>query len=434
MEKILSHPDAAALVSRFGRECVKIAARAVLRKSPAGDPSVVLSRCADELEKTFSPEAPRVVNATGVLIHTNLGRAPLSDAVRRAIGAASEGYHAVELDLESGKRGARGARTAALVARLVGAEDALVVNNNAAAVLLALAATASGRDVLVSRGELVAIGGSFKIPEILETSGARLREVGTTNRTKIEDFARAVTPSVGAILTVHPSNYEVRGYTRRASFAEIAALCLRRRIPWIHDQGSGAIADLAVFGIAGEERAVDALRAGAALAAFSGDKLFAGPQAGILAGDRKRIEACRRHPLARALRADKLTLAGVFACAAQWLALGPEAFPIYTLAGAPVPSLRARAERAAAAARAPVRAEVVDTEAVFGGGTTPERSIPSAAVSLSDPGRSADRLSALLRHGIPPVVGRVQDRRLILDFRTVFPDEDEAVLLAVRAL
>jgi L-seryl-tRNA(Ser) seleniumtransferase len=434
MEKILSHPDAEPLVARYGRECVKVAARSVLRETSPGDPSVVLSRCADELEKTFSPEAPRVVNATGVLIHTNLGRAPLSDAVRRAIGAACEGYHAVELDLESGKRGARGARTAALVARLVGAQDALVVNNNAAAVLLALAATANGRDVLVSRGELVAIGGSFKIPEILETSGAKLREVGTTNRTKIEDFARAVTPSVAAILTVHPSNYEVRGYTRRASFAEIAALSLRRRIPWIHDQGSGAIADLAAFGIAGEERAADALRAGAALEAFSGDKLFAGPQAGILAGNRKRVEACRRHPLARALRADKLTLAGVFTCAAQWLARGPQAFPIYTLAGESIPSLRARAGRVAEAARAPLQAEVIDTDAVFGGGTTPERSIPSVAISLSDPERSADSLSARLRHGSPPVVGRVQGRRLILDFRTVFPDEDEAVLLAVRAL
>ena len=434
MERILSHPDAEPLLARFGRECVKIAARAVLRKRPDGDPAIVLSRCADELEKTFSPEAPRVVNATGVLIHTNLGRAPLSGAVRRAIGEASEGYHAVELDLESGKRGARGARTAALVARLVGAEDALVVNNNAAAVLLALAATASGREVLVSRGELVAIGGSFKIPEILETSGAKLREVGTTNRTKIEDFARAVTASVAAILTVHPSNYEVRGYTRRASFAEIAALCRRRRIPWIHDQGSGAIADLAAFGIDGEERAADALRAGAALAAFSGDKLFAGPQAGILAGSRKRVEACRRHPLARALRADKLTLAGVFASTAQWLTVGPEPFPIFALAGTPVPSLRARAERAAAAARPPVRVEVVETEAVFGGGTTPERSIPSAAVSLSDPERTADRLCALLRRGRPPIIGRVQGRRLILDFRTLFPEEDEAVLLAVRAL
>lgn len=434
MEKILSHPDAGPLVARYGRECVKLAARAVALERPSPDPAGILARCADELAATFSPEAPRVVNATGVLIHTNLGRAPLSDGARRAIADAAEGYHAVELDLESGKRGARGARAGALAARLVGAEDALVVNNNAAAVLLALAATAGGRDVLVSRGELVAIGGSFKIPEILETSGARLREVGTTNRTKIEDFERAVSPSVAAVLTVHPSNYEVRGYTRRASFLEISALCRRSRIPWIHDQGSGAIADLALFGIPGEERAADALRAGAALAAFSGDKLFAGPQAGILAGDRRHVAECRRHPLARALRPDKLTLAGVFATAAEWMARGPEAFPLYALAAAPLASLRARAERAASAARPPLRAEVVDTAAVFGGGTTPERSIPSVALSLSDPERSAGRLAELLRRSSPPVLGRVQGRRLLLDFRAILSGEDEAVARAVGAL
>jgi L-seryl-tRNA(Ser) seleniumtransferase len=320
------------------------------------------------------------------------------------------------------------------VARLVGAGDALVVNNNAGAVLLALAAIAAGRDVLVSRGELVAIGGSFKIPEILETSGARLKEIRTTNRTKIEDFARGVSSSVAAILTVHPSNYEVRGYTRRASFGEISALSRRHRIPWIHDHGSGTIADLGPFGIAGEERAADALRAGAALVAFSGDKLFAGPQAGILAGQGRRVDACRKHPLARALRADKLTLAGVFATAADWAARGPEAFPLYALAAAPVAVLRDRAASAARAARLPLRAEVVDTTAVFGGGTTPERSIPSAALSLFDPDRSADRLSALLRTSTPPIIGRVQGRRLILDFRAILPGEDDGVVRALREL
>jgi L-seryl-tRNA(Ser) seleniumtransferase len=434
MERVLSHPDAEPLVARYGRECVKVAARAVLRRAPDRDLAVVLARCAAELAASFSPEAPRVVNATGVLIHTNLGRAPLSEGARQAILDSAEGYHAVELDLESGKRGSRGARTGALVARLVGAGDALVVNNNAGAVLLALAAVAGGRDVLVSRGELVAIGGSFKIPEILETSGARLKEIGTTNRTKIEDFARAVTPSVAAILTVHPSNYEVRGYTRRATFDEISALSRRRRIPWIHDHGSGAIADLAAFGIPGQERAGDALRAGAALAAFSGDKLFAGPQAGILAGQERWVDACRKHPFARALRADKLTLAGVFATAAEWLARGPESLPLYALAAAPVAVLRARAAHVAAAARAPLEAEVIDTTAVFGGGTTPERSIPSAALALADPRRSADRLSAILRASSPPVIGRVQGRRLILDFRAILPGEDEIVARALREM
>jgi len=434
MEKILSDPAAAPLIGRYGRESLKIAARAVLRRAPGRDIPGILGGCADELAAIFSPEAPRVINATGVLIHTNLGRAPLSPAAARAIADTAEGYHAVELDLRSGKRGSRGARTAALAARLLDAEDALIVNNNAAAVLLALAATSAGREVLVSRGELVAIGGSFKIPEILEASGARLREVGTTNRTKIEDFARAASSEVAALLTVHPSNYEVRGYTRRASFEEIADLCVRRRIPWIHDHGSGTISDLAAFGIAGVERAADALDRGASLVAFSGDKLFAGPQAGILAGKRRWVERCRRHPLARALRPDKITLAGVFATAAEWLSRGASAFPLYALAAAPVAELRQRASRVSASAREPMQAAVIDTTAVFGGGTTPERTMPSAALALVDPRRPADLLAAALRERHPAVIGRIGDRRLILDFRAVFPEEDEMVMAAIRAL
>ncbi len=399
----------------------------ILRSSLPREVPAILDACRRRLSETFAPEAPRVVNATGVLIHTNLGRSPLSPRVSRAMRDAAEGYHAVELDLSTGKRGARGARTRALAARLLGAEDALVVNNNAAAVLLALASIAAGREVLVSRGELVAIGGSFKIPEILEASGARLREVGTTNRTTIADFARGFSRDVAALLTVHPSNYEIRGYVRRASFGEIADFCRRRRIPWIHDHGSGAIADLSPFGVAGQERATDALEAGAALVAFSGDKLFAGPQAGILAGRRRPVASCRMHPLARALRADKITLAAVFESVAAWMTEGAAGFPLYALAATPVSELRERAHRVAKAAARPMEAAVIDTESVFGGGTTPERTFPSAGLALTDPRRSSDAIAAELRGRPTPIIGRVVSRRLVLDFRAIFPEEDEIV-------
>ncbi len=433
IERVLSDPLAEPLIRRYGRDSVKLAARAAARQE-GRDVASILARSGRALAAEFAGEAPRVVNATGVLIHTNLGRSPLSARVRQAIADAAEGYHAVELDRESGKRGSRGIRARSLAARLVGSEDAHLVNNNAAAVLLALAASAAGGEVLVSRGELVAIGGSFKIPEILEASGARLREVGTTNRTTLADFERARTKETAAVLTVHPSNYEIRGFAERPAFSEIARFCRARRLPWIHDHGSGAIADLAPFGIAGQERAADALRAGADIVAFSGDKLLGGPQAGILAGRRKLVERCRRHPLARALRPDKIALAGIFETLATWLTEGPAGLPLYALAAVPADALRARAERLAARAPARLGAKPAATRAVFGGGTTPERSIPSAGIAIVAPGRAPEDLARALRAHDPPVVGRVQGGRLILDLRAVFAEEDEAIAAALAAL
>jgi L-seryl-tRNA(Ser) seleniumtransferase len=374
------------------------------------------------------------VNATGVLIHTNLGRAPLSESARRAIGEAAAGYQSVEIDLESGRRGSRGKKLRELLASFLGTEDAMAVNNNAAAVLLALSATSSGREVLVSRGELVAIGGSFKIPEILELSGAKLREVGTTNRTKLEDYERAFSKRIASLLTVHPSNYEIRGYAKRPALAEIGAFARKKRIPWIHDHGSGNPIGLEPYGIAGEEKISDAVSAGAAVVAFSGDKLFGGPQAGILAGKRRWIEACRSHPLARAVRADKLTLAGLFATVADWIARGPGALPIHALASRPVAELRARAEAVRRSLPGGVAAEPIETRSLFGGGTTPERSFPSAGIALSSPAISADELARRLRTGRPPVIARVERGRVILDFRTIFPEEDGIVIAAIRKI
>lgn len=434
MEIVLSHPAAASILERFGREAVKRSLRGLFPQARSFEPGALLSECRRRLEEQFAPEFPRVVNATGVLIHTNLGRAPLSERTRQAMAEAGDGYHAVEYDLQTGRRGSRGEKTRALFASLLKTESALVVNNNAAALLLSLAATASGREVLVSRGELVAIGGSFKIPEILEASGAKLREVGTTNRTKIDDYERGWSKSAAAVLTVHPSNYEIRGYVKRPAPEEIAAFCKKRRLIWIHDLGSGNLADLSPYGMAGEEKPAAALDAGAALICFSGDKLFGGPQAGILAGKKKLVESCRSHPLARALRCDKVTLAGVFATLSDWTAEKYGALPIYRLADVSLEDLCRRAEKIASAAPENLDARVVETKSVFGGGTTPEKTFPSIGISLDPKSISASDLLARLRGNIPPIIGRAEANRVILDLRAVFAEDDAPIERALARL
>lgn len=434
MERLLSDPRAEGLAALYGRAALKKAATEVIRETALFDAAGILEACGVFLAGRFDPDPIRVVNATGVLIHTNLGRAPLSPRAQEAVAGVASGYQSVEIDLDSGRRGSRGKRLRALLSSFLGSEDTLVVNNNAAAVLLSLSATSSGREVLVSRGELVAIGGSFKIPEILETSTARLREVGTTNRTKIEDFARAFSRDVACVLTVHPSNYEIRGYTKRPSFAEIGEFARKKKLPWIHDHGAGNPIRLDGYGIAGEERIGDALTAGAALVAFSGDKLFGGPQAGILAGRRKWIEACRSHPLARALRADKLTLAALFATVSDWITHGPEALPIHALASRTVAELRGRAEAVRESLPSDVLAEVIETRSLFGGGTTPERSVPSAGLAISGGSLPAEEIARRLRKSRPPIVGRVERNRLILDFRAIFPQEDGEIRAALSRI
>lgn len=435
MERILAHPAAGPVLSRYGREAVKTALREVFVEVGTAPMEALLERCSARLTAAFEPELLRVVNATGILIHTNLGRAPLAEPAAEAAARAGRGYQSIEFDLATGRRGSRGVKTRALLARFVGAPEAMIVNNNAAAVLLALATAAAGREVLVSRGELPAIGGSFKIPEILEASGARLREIGTTNRTKIEDYERAWTPAVAAVLTVHPSNYQIRGYVKRPAFEEVARFARRRKIPWIHDQGTGNVVDLTPYGMAGEERVSDSLRAGAALVTFSGDKLFAGPQAGVLAGSSMWIHRCADHPLARALRPDKITLAILFATLADWMTGDLRRFPVFALASETPGELRRRAERIAASAARPGTAlEVIATESLFGGGTTPERTFPSAGLAVQKTGVSAGDLAARLRARRPPIVGRVEGRRLILDLRSVFPEEDDAVVQALCEL
>ena len=317
MDALLHEPTAAALMERFGREALK----EELRRAISGGqtrPAALLERAGQELSRRFSATLIPVINGTGVLLHTNLGRAPLPEAARAALERVAAGYSSLELDPIRGERGRRQDHVRALACDVFGCEDALAVNNNASAVLLALAALARGRSVLVSRGELVAIGGSFQIPEILEASGARLREVGTTNRTTAEDYRRAFSPEVALILSVHPSNYEIRGYVRRPSGADLRALASEAGVPWIHDQGTGCVVPLDEFGIPDEPTVAQCLAAGADLVTFSGDKLFSGPQAGFLVGKRDLVARAAAHPVARAVRPDKLALAALAATLAGW--------------------------------------------------------------------------------------------------------------------
>jgi L-seryl-tRNA(Ser) seleniumtransferase len=319
---------------------------------------------------------------------------------------------------------------------LFGCADAIAVNNNAAAVLLALAALARGRSVLVSRGELVAIGGSFKIPEILEASGARLSEVGTTNRTTIEDYRRALSPDVALLLTVHPSNYEIRGYTRRAAPAELAALAREAGIPWLHDQGTGAVVALDEFGVEDETTVAECLAWGADIVTFSGDKLFSGPQAGFLAGRADLVAAAAAHPIARAVRPDKLTLAALAATLGAWKTGAWREFPVYRAAAAPLADLSRRGEDifARAALGGAFETAVVDSKAAFGGGTSPEKLFPSRALSLGHTARAADALAARLRAGSPPIVPRVEESRVLLDLRSIAPEEDALVAEGLKTL
>ncbi len=360
------------------------------------------------------------INATGVIVHTNMGRAPLAAAALERVVAVGSGYSNLELDLSTGQRGSRQDHCAPVLAQLTGAEAALVVNNCAAAVLLALAALAEGREVIVSRGELVEIGDGFRIPEVLERSGARLVEVGATNRTRAADYDRAVGPQTGALLRVHPSNYRIVGFTERPSLAELAEVARRHGVPLIEDLGSGTLVPFH-----DEPTAGSVLAAGADLVCFSGDKLLGGPQAGIILGRADLVEKLRRHPLHRALRADKLTLAALEGTLALYLdpARALREIPVLRMLSEDVAAVRARAERLAAA----VGGEVEETVARAGGGALPLADVPSFACSVEEP------LAEALRLGDPPVVGLVRDGRCLLDCRTLSDGEADLVAAAVLA-
>ena len=451
IEQLRQRPAVQRLEERYGREATVRALRdeaAALRRQLGSD-AVTLRDAADAAERiearlaprlaaALSPTLQRIINATGVIVHTNLGRAPLGRTAIDRVAAVAGGYTNLEYDLAAGRRGSRTMHASTLITRLTGAEAALVVNNNAAAVLLALAALAAGREVIVSRGELVEIGGGFRVPDVLRQSGAVLREVGTTNRTRAADYAAAVGDRTAILLRVHPSNFRIEGFTERPSLAELADLSERFGIPVVEDLGSGCLQ--AIAGIAAEPTVRQSIAAGVAVCTFSGDKLLGGPQAGVIAGRRSELERIRSHPLMRALRVDKLTYAALEATLIDHATgRAADAVPVIRMIETPAEQLEARAKalRSRLADTSGMTVSVAATEATIGGGSTPGVALPSRALAVEAAGRSVTVLAAVLRNGSPAVVGRIADDRLLLDLRTVDPREDddlaEAVANAARA-
>jgi L-seryl-tRNA(Ser) seleniumtransferase len=378
------------------------------------------------------PSLRRVVNATGVVLHTNLGRAPLPRAAIDAIAAVASGFSNLEYDVERGERGSRYVHCAALLRELTGAEDALVVNNCAAALVLALNTLSDGRGAIVSRGELIEIGGSFRIPEIMAKSGARLVEVGTTNRTHLEDYRRAIAADTGALVKIHRSNFEIAGFVAEASAAELAALAGEKRLPLLHDLGSGLMIDLRELGLTGEPTAAEAVAAGATVVTMSGDKLLGGPQAGLMLGRRTVIDAIRRNPLTRSYRVDKLTLAALEATLALYRDRSRAVREIPALAqlSAPIERLRARADALAVLLDSP-RVSVIETESSVGGGAFPTARIASVGLAIEG---DSERVERALRAHEPAIVARTFDGRVVLDLRTIFADDDGSVADALRGL
>ena len=425
------------------RKRLTVAVRDVLTKARADarsagseilDPAAYAKLARDRIAKRDAPTLRRVINATGVVLHTNLGRAALSEAALAAIRDAS-GTVSVEYDLERGTRGERHGHAARLIAEVTGAEDAVVANNGAAAVLLALAALAGKREVIVARGELVEIGGGFRIPDVLTRSGAKLVEVGTTNRTYVRDYANAISDKTGAILRVHASNFALRGFVAKAASPDLAKLAHERGVAFIHDLGSGTLLDTARFGLGREETVQEAVRDGADVVTFSGDKLLGGPQAGIAAGRAETIAKLRTHPLMRALRPDKLTIAALVATVAAYRdGTARETLPVWRLI-AETPARLAKRARALVARleAAGIPAAVVETSSTVGGGSLPEETQPSRGVALA--ATSAARAVGALRRADPPVIARIIDDRVVLDLRSVLPEQDEQLATAVlRAL
>jgi len=396
----------------------KVVARAREQIQAGDDPGDLRAQLQTELNAVRAPQLRRVINATGVIVHTNLGRAPLAEAALERVREISRGYSNLEYDLEVGGRGSRQDHVGGILRRLTGAESALVVNNNAAAVMLALAALAEGREVLVSRGELIEIGDGFRIPDVLERSGARLREVGTTNRTRASDYEEAIGPETAVVLRVHQSNFRVVGFTAQPSLGELADVARRHDLPLVDDLGSGAL-----MNVGDEPTARASLAAGADLVCFSGDKLLGGPQAGIVVGRGELVEKLRRHPLQRALRADKLTLAaleGTLALAVD----APDEIPVLRMLREPAEAVRTRAARLAEL----VGGEVEETVARAGGGSLPLTELPSFACAVEED------LAVNLRVGDPPVIAVVRDGRTLLDCRTLTDAEADEVALAVEAV
>lgn len=400
-------------------------------------PDQLAARVEQRLSRELRPKLRRVINATGIMLHTNLGRAPVAEEAARAAYEAAHGYLNLELDLDTGKRSSRQNAIREWVCRLTGAESATAVNNNAAATVIALRALCHGREVVISRGQLIEIGGSFRIPEIMAVSGAVLREVGTTNITRLSDFEKAVGPGTAALMQVHTSNYRISGFTQAVALADLVALGKKHNLLVIDDIGSGALLDFARFGFEGEPIARDSIAAGADLVLFSGDKLLGGPQAGILAGRKEAIQKIEKDPLMRAFRLDKMTLAALEATLRLYLnedrAL--REVPGLRMLGTPLPELQQRVETLAAGLGQIAgigSARVCQDVAYVGGGSLPDQKMSTWVVEVEAEAVGDSELAQRLRTGEPAVMGRLRDGKLILDVRTIFPSQVAELIEAVR--
>ena len=451
IDELLNRPRLAALAEKAGRALVTRVARSAVadlrarmkdaqsadanvRSGASSDdnifePAALEARIISGVEEALAPSLRHVINATGVVLHTNLGRAPISEAAGAAIARTATRYSNLEYDIESGERGKRDVHTGRLLAQLVGAEAAIVVNNNAAAVFLVLNTLAKGAEVIVSRGELIEIGDGFRIPDIMAESGALLREVGTTNRTRIRDYERAINDRTRLLLRVHPSNFRITGFTERPSLQDLAGLGQRFQVPVFEDLGSGCLADLASSGVS-EPVARASCDAGAGIVSFSGDKLLGGPQAGIIAGKRELVEKIRRNPLFRALRVDKLTIAALEVTLNAYLRGALDEVPALRMIRMTAEEIHDRATKFAEQLRKStqegVRVEVREGFSVIGGGSTPDQQLATWVLAITNRGRSAAELEEHLRKaksGIP-VIARIENDFLIIDLRTVLADEE----------
>jgi L-seryl-tRNA(Ser) seleniumtransferase len=454
VDEVLRLPGVAEQADREGHAVVTDAARGVVARMrdeiKAGhldEQGIALAidgiadAVAREIRRSLEPSLRRVINATGVVLHTNLGRAPLAAAALDRIREIAGEYSNLEYQVEAGERGKRDVHVQRLLSRLLGEYMSdvatVVVNNNAAAVLIALNTFGEGGEVIVSRGELVEIGGSFRVPDVMSKSGATLREVGTTNRTRIQDYANAINERTRLLLRVHRSNFQIVGFTEQPSLEELVELGQEKKIPVMEDLGSGALFDLRSVGIEGEPSVGDSLRAGVDVVTYSGDKLLGGPQAGLLSGRAEAIARIRKNPLFRALRVDKLTYAALEATLLAYVRGQHDSIPALRMLRLTPAEIGERAEAVAVQlrGRAPkLKVTVIDGESITGGGAAPGAGLPTRLLAVTSDDKSADELAALLRQHDPPIIARVDADRLVLDLRTVFPAQDDTIVSALAEI
>ena len=438
VHQLLEEKRSAALIAQHGRPLVRFAVQRILDQERVSgtiaEPIVRWSRIERVIQELRRPRLRPVVNATGVILHTNLGRAPLAAAAVEATAAIAGRYSTLEFDPRTGRRGRRHDLAGELLRHLGGAEAAAVVNNCAAAVLLMLTALAKGKEVIVARGELVEIGGGFRMPDVMRLSGARMVEVGTTNRTRADDYATAVTPRTAAIMKVHASNFQVIGFTESVELKALATIAREHRLLLLHDLGSGALLETAAYGLAEEPRIQDSLLSGADLVACSADKLLGGPQAGLLLGRTDLVDRVMKHPLARAVRVDKLTLAALIATLDLYLTQSLAELPISNMLGASAESMSARAKDwQRRLTEVGASADVLSAASTVGAGSLPGERLATTVLAIRSPRRGAADLLRRLREHEPPVIGRIEQERVLLDPRTVLPGEDDIVVGAVLA-